>query len=142
MVQLCAGDSERSGIFPIHKTPAERVSTKAAKCKYPTNISRYKRHQLSFTKGTNQISDLPPSIGELYEETTLKGPPEATIARRAKSYSDFYEVATGFLSKQARDEKSRDALDIAPVKQERSFSDFQYEDFEDDLLISSHEEFQ
>ena len=94
-------------------------------------------------KGTNQISDLPAPIVELYEESaSLKGPPEATIARRAKSYSDFYEVATGFLNKQAKDEKSRDALDIAPIKNGTQNFQTQYEDVEEDLLNSSHEEFQ
>lgn len=72
----------------------------------------------------------------------MKGPPEATLARRAKSYSNFYEVATGFLYKQTRNEKSQDVLDVAHTSSEINSPDARFEDLEEDLLNSSHEEFQ
>lgn len=79
-------------------------------------------------------------IMELFEDGVgLRGPPKATLARRAKSYSNFYDVATEYLSKDAKVQKPRDKLE--PVIKSKSFLD-NFEDFEDDLLDESHEEYQ
>jgi hypothetical protein len=75
------------------------------------------------------------------EESGIKGPPEATLARRAKSYSDFYEAATGYFGKEAGKEKPKDFLeDFENGESEISFGG-PYEECENDLLDASHEEY-
>jgi hypothetical protein len=80
---------------------------------------------------------------ELFEEAPgLEGPPKATIAKRAKSYSDFYEIARNCLDKEAKTEKSKDALDTFESETERAPLNLRFEAFEDDLLDASQEEYQ
>jgi hypothetical protein len=79
---------------------------------------------------------------ELFEESSgLRGPPKATLARRAKSYSDFYGVAVEYLSKEAKPDKPRDVFELS-MKSSSVLLEKSFEDFEDDLLDESHEEFQ
>jgi hypothetical protein len=79
---------------------------------------------------------------ELFEEVSgLRDPPKATLARRAKSYSDFYDVAVEYLSKDAASDKPRDIFELS-MKSNSVLLDNSFEDFEDDLLDESHEEFQ
>ena len=72
----------------------------------------------------------------------MKGPPKATLARRAKSYSDFYEVAIGFLNKEAKSEKSRDDFEPLEKSLDNTLSETTFERLEDDLLDASQEEYQ
>lgn len=81
-------------------------------------------------------------IAEDVEESSLsKGPPKATLARRAKSYSDFYDVVRAHIKKERHEalkeerKKSREQL--------RSEADFErwYSDVGQDLLEASHEEY-
>lgn len=73
---------------------------------------------------------------DIYEGSPdLKGPPQATLARRAKSYSDFYDVAMSFLNKSNTDEP-RDVF-----RQENSIVRVGYEDVEDEMLDGSQEEY-
>jgi hypothetical protein len=68
-----------------------------------------------------------------------KGPPKATLARRAKSYSDFYEAATEYLGKGSRGKEALvDPLERIPVKEAEN----RYEIYEDDLLDASYEGYQ
>lgn len=73
---------------------------------------------------------------------SLNGPPQATLARRAKSYSDFYDVATSYLSKQKVPDRSKIVLDHLSIKKISRTFNLQYEHFEHELLDASHEEFQ
>jgi hypothetical protein len=68
------------------------------------------------------------------------GPPKATLARRAKSYSDFYEVVRAQLKKDAKQDKSF-LYEGKEAKTETQCALF-YNDVEDELLDSSQEEFQ
>jgi conserved oligomeric Golgi complex subunit 3 len=43
----------------------------------------------------------------LEEEKSIISPPEATVARRAKSYSDFYDVVRAHLKKDAGEGKAK-----------------------------------
>jgi hypothetical protein len=80
---------------------------------------------------------------ELFEENSvLKGPPEATLARRAKSYSDFYDVAVSYLGKEPKVQKPRDVFESLEIKTGASTVENRYEEFEDDLLDASQEEYQ
>jgi hypothetical protein len=80
----------------------------------------------------------------LFEESTLiKSPPKATVARRAKSYSDFYRVARAQLLKDSRNMKVKDKE--AATREVYKRKGFQFEDIydthEDELLDASQEEF-
>jgi conserved oligomeric Golgi complex subunit 3 len=80
----------------------------------------------------------------LFEETTsVRSPPKATVARRAKSYSDFYRVARAQLLKDSRNIKVKDKGAGSPeVYKKRGFQ-FEniYDEHEDELLDASQEEF-
>ena len=75
------------------------------------------------------------------EESVIKGPPKATLARRAKSYSDFYEAATGYFGKEAGKEKPKDCLENFENGQSEILFGGRYEECENDLLDASHEEY-
>ena len=64
------------------------------------------------------------------------------MARRAKSYSDFYEGAMEYLQKDAMRSKSNDVLDTIEFKKEKISFGLQFEELEDNLLDASHEEYQ
>lgn len=67
----------------------------------------------------------------------LNGPPPATLARRAKSYSDFYSVVRAHLNREKALErkKSREHLST-----ELDFAEW-YGGVNDELLEASHEEY-
>ncbi|KAI4634627.1 hypothetical protein J4E83_001946 [Alternaria metachromatica] len=67
----------------------------------------------------------------------LNGPPPATVARRAKSYSDFYTVVRAHLKKERALEKKKSREDIST---ELEFADW-YGGVSDELLEASHEEY-
>ena len=80
---------------------------------------------------------------ELFEENSgIKGPPKATLARRAKSYSDFYEVAVEYLKREAKNTIPKDVLETFDSKADKIPSGLQFEDLEDELLDASQEEYQ
>jgi conserved oligomeric Golgi complex subunit 3 len=76
------------------------------------------------------------------EESGIKGPPKATLVRRAKSYSDFYEAAIGYFGKKAGKEKPKDALEVFENGKSEISLEGRYEEYENDLLDASHEEYQ
>jgi hypothetical protein len=88
------------------------------------------------------MPDLSNPIVDLYAESqSLKGPLKATLAKRAKSYSDFYEAATTYLENARREkpvdvfsqlDNATDDLDLANG----------FEELEAELLDESQEEFQ
>jgi hypothetical protein len=71
----------------------------------------------------------------------LKGPPKATLARRAKSYSDFYDAAVTFLSKETVAEKSRDVLAASEFSPGDKILETGFEDLEEELLDESQEQY-
>jgi conserved oligomeric Golgi complex subunit 3 len=79
---------------------------------------------------------------ELFEETSrLSGPPKATLVRRAKSYSDFYDVAMDYLKKEAIKSKPKDAIEAFGNRDGRAPFGLQFEELEDELLDASQEEY-
>jgi hypothetical protein len=76
------------------------------------------------------------------EESGIKGPPKATLARRAKSYSDFYEAAIGYFGKEAGKEKPKDVLEVFENGESEMSFGGRYEEYENDLLDASNEEYQ
>jgi hypothetical protein len=80
------------------------------------------------------------AIAETVEEDRsgkLNGPPPATVARRAKSYSDFYTVVRAHLKKEKALEKKKSREDIST---ELAFAEW-YGRVSDELLEASHEEY-
>ncbi|KAL7619808.1 Golgi transport complex subunit 3 [Parahypoxylon ruwenzoriense] len=72
-----------------------------------TSGHRRRESLLQQPNGTRQ-SDAVEPLEELFEEPeTAIDPPEATLTRRAKSYSDFYHVVRAQLSKDAAAKKRR-----------------------------------
>lgn len=65
------------------------------------------------------------------------GPPLATVARRAKSYSDFYDVVRAHLKKEKEIERKKSQEDIS---NELEFAEW-YMGVEDELLDASHDEY-
>lgn len=88
------------------------------------------------------MPDISNPIVDLYENSHgLKSPPKATLIKRAKSYSDFYEVAVSCLENTERE------APIDVLEQPENGTDYinlrnGFEDLEDELLDRSHEEFQ
>lgn len=79
------------------------------------------------------------AITEAVEESPgkLNGPPPATIARRAKSYSDFYAVVRAHLKKERALERKKSREDIGT---ELEFIEW-YGAVNEELLEASHEEY-
>ena len=78
-------------------------------------------------------------IAEAVEEQPgkLNGPPPATVARRAKSYSDFYTVVRAHLKKERALERKKSYADIST---EIELAEW-YGGVGDDLLEASHDEY-
>lgn len=93
--------------------------------------------------GTTTVGHTDPLAG-LFEETiSIKSPPKATVARRAKSYSDFYRVARAQLLKDSRSIGVKDKE--AATREVYKKGGFQFENVYDaheaELLDASQEEF-
>ncbi|KAF2869167.1 Sec34-like family-domain-containing protein [Massariosphaeria phaeospora] len=78
-------------------------------------------------------------IAETAEEAVVKshGPPPATVARRAKSYSDFYQVVRAHLKKEKGLERKKSRENISD---ELEFSEW-YSHVNGELLEASHAEY-
>lgn len=72
---------------------------------------------------------------------TFHAPPQATVARRAKSYSDFYEAATQYLKKPEKKILS-DSSGLLLSEPEQVDIEILFDDCEDELLDASHKEYQ
>jgi len=68
------------------------------------------------------------------------GPPKATVARRAKSYGDFYDVVRAHLRGERGLEKER-RRSRENIKTELDFGEW-YSGVSEELLDASHEEYQ
>lgn len=81
-------------------------------------------------------------IGIHENEPLSKDPPKATLARRAKSYSDFYEVAMAYINKETREGKTQNEHDIEGGEPKTPLFEERYSALEDDLVDGSLEEYQ
>lgn len=72
----------------------------------------------------------------------MKGPPKATLAKRAKSYSNFYDAAVQYLSKDLEKISHFDPLEAAERVESNVHFEKTFEDCEDGLLDSSQQEYQ
>jgi hypothetical protein len=79
-------------------------------------------------------------VGE--EEEQPKGPPAATIARRAKSYSNFYDVVRAQLKQEYKLEKEQERKQSKLlISTDVEFGSW-YASIKGDLMNASHEEYQ
>ncbi len=69
-----------------------------------------------------------------------RGPPQATVARRAKSYGDFYDVARAQLKKGRLLDKRKRRRSTTEIKNEVDFGKW-YDGISEDLLGISIEEY-
>lgn len=78
------------------------------------------------------------------EPNSIKSPPTATVARRAKSYSDFYRVVKAQLAKDSKQVKEKEQYLSHPTAVINYGLNFEsmYDAYEEELLDSSQEEFQ
>jgi len=82
---------------------------------------------------------------EAVDEPT--GPPEATLKRRAQSYSDFHDTVKAVLGKEAalRENDERVHVEKLVAKKEALESELDFVDWyhhlEQELLISSHDDY-
>ncbi|CZT09685.1 related to conserved oligomeric Golgi complex component 3 [Rhynchosporium agropyri] len=108
----------------------------------PASQSSNHRRRESLLKqpnGSDHIASTQAPILELYEEPTgLKGPSKATLIRRAKSYSDFYDAAVSYLGKETV--KPKDVFEGCEISHEIDSVNGRYERFEDELLDESQEQ--
>lgn len=88
------------------------------------------------------IEAVPEAFGE---GDTWSGPPKATLARRAQSYSDFYEAVTAYRRKEQARERTR-SLDsqrhAVPNHNVEAEFDADFSSLENQLLEQSHADYQ
>ncbi|KAI9743364.1 MAG: Golgi transport complex subunit 3 [Claussenomyces sp. TS43310] len=85
------------------------------------------------------------ALGTLFEgASSSTTPPKATVARRAKSYTDFYHVVRAQLTKEARKagKEEREEQMLAVRAGGQAEFERRYESHEDELLEASQEEYQ
>ncbi|KAL0939690.1 golgi complex component [Colletotrichum truncatum] len=111
---------------------------------------RRKESLLQQPNGIAQASDTPEALDEIFEEIEdTNTPPEATVLRRANSYSDFYHVVRAQLAKdehkkrrKRRKDKSWDALDVAAQVHDASVNRRPVLDqYDEELLEASQQEY-
>lgn len=79
----------------------------------------------------------------IYEDEPLsKDPPKATLAKRAKSYSDFYEVAMSYINKETNEGKTQNERDTEGEEPATPLFEERYSALEDELVDGSLEEYQ
>lgn len=79
----------------------------------------------------------------MQDDITTSGPPPATLARRAKSYSDFYDVVRDHIRKEYKQERTvhKKRARQHLIRTDVDFGAW-YNDIKADLLDASHEEYQ
>lgn len=83
-----------------------------------------------------------PMLGIYEDEPVSKDPPKATLARRAKSYSDFYEVAVAYINKETNEGKTQNERDAEGGESRTPLFEERYSALEDELVDGSLEEYQ
>jgi conserved oligomeric Golgi complex subunit 3 len=80
---------------------------------------------------------------ELFEDTSaLKCPPKATLAKRAKSYSHFYEAAVSYLGKDVKKEQQMDTFEALESRDIVPCFERTFESYEGELLDASQQDYQ
>ncbi|WYZ34121.1 hypothetical protein EsH8_I_000397 [Colletotrichum jinshuiense] len=111
---------------------------------------RRKESLLQQSNGVVQTSDAPEALDGIFEDIEYSNtPPEATVLRRAKSYSDFYHVVRAQLAKdehkkrrRRRKDRTWDALDIAAQARDAQAGRRPVLDqYEEELLEASQQEY-
>lgn len=94
--------------------------------------------------GTDRVPERIVEATEVQESCI--GPPSATIARRAQSYSDFHDAVVAHVRKERKSVKRKKSLDDRQEPEGVLQSAIDYAtwsfDLEDELLDASHEEYQ
>lgn len=103
---------------------------------------RRKESLLQQPTDENHISDATEPIRELFEDASaLKSPPKATLAKRAKSYSNFYEAAIHYLGKSSEIKHELDVFEATePIEIEACFEKT-FQACEEELLDASQQEY-
>jgi len=100
-------------------------------------------HKLNHKQGKNDLQDSHESILEILEDGIDKnGPPRATLAKRAKSYSDFYEVCNFYFGRSAPTDAPADVLETSKDFGSDALFGGNYEQYENEILGASQEEYQ
>ena len=73
-------------------------------------------------------------------DETPKGPPKATISRRAQSYSDFHDAVRAVLGRDSTAEKDTKKIEENNIESELDYVDW-YHNLEQGLLDSSQDEY-
>lgn len=95
------------------------------------------------TQGNNQTLDQSNPMLDIYEEEPVsKSPPKATLARRAKSYSDFYEVAMAYMNEETNQGATPNGSDAEREEPRTPLFEERYSALEDEIVDGSLEEYQ
>jgi len=100
-------------------------------------------------QGTTQPTEAAQPLEQLYEEEKDDSPPEAAVARRAKSYSDFYDIVRAHIQKDSgkkRRRRKKDAsLGALDIEGSDAVSEHQHEPildvFKDELVEASQQNY-
>ncbi|KAF2459267.1 Sec34-like family-domain-containing protein [Lineolata rhizophorae] len=125
----------------------------------PSQVRSGRRRRTSLLQQPNEAgsqADTAPVDGIkalLHQANAFPAPPPATVARRAKSYSDFYDIVRSHLRKEKAALERRDRLDqfeqrkrrpktkeLKDLKSELDFGDW-YAGVSDGLVDASHTEY-
>ena len=99
--------------------------------------------QLTYEQGRPDFRDPSESILEILENGLDKrGPPKATLAKRAKSYSDFYEVCNSYFGKSPPTDVPIDVLEPSKALESGISLESNYDQYENDFLDASQEDYQ
>ncbi|QSZ32000.1 hypothetical protein DSL72_001569 [Monilinia vaccinii-corymbosi] len=121
---------------PDTHSKKENVTSQAAQHRRTESL-------LQQTNGNNQIlNQNTPMLGTFEDGPLSKDPPKATLARRAKSYSDFYEVAMAYISKETNEGNARDERGTEEGEPRTPLFEERYSALEGDIVDASLEEYQ
>ncbi|CAI9632971.1 sec34-domain-containing protein [Alternaria burnsii] len=109
----------------------------------PQEKGKHRRRESLLKQDNESQADLErveaiPETADEDRSGRLNGPPPATVARRAKSYSDFYTVVRAHLRKERALEKKKKSRE--DISTELDFADW-YGGLSDELLEASHDEY-
>lgn len=114
--------------------PAAEVTPSESACRIYADAS---------IQTSSNDNERPKAPEPLLEEVNT-GTPEATVKRRANSYSDFHYAATAVLGKQTDMKRKNEVTDGKPNEEIRTEIDFVewYQQLENDVLESSQEQYE
>jgi len=99
--------------------------------------------KLNYCQGKHDLQGPSDSVLDILEDGIRKtGPPIATLVKRAKSYSDFYEVCNSYFGKGAKIGPPADVLEPTEDFEIESLFASNYEQYENELLDVSQEDYQ